>query len=234
MCGKFTQMLTWSQLVEYSSFIPSTPGEGQRTYTPMNALPVIHLDEDGQRVVRPMVWGYTNRLTAGQRTPRHMHARGETVDRTFATAFRFRRGIVVAKTFNEGEEIPVSYHDGVPADRTWTRQWTIRPRDGAPLGMAVIYDIFDGGRGPEREFVQVTTAANPLISRITDRMPLILQPQDWPLWLGEVRAPMIDVKTLVRTFDDDGAWDMSVEDPRKQPPRPRNPSPKPPSQGELF
>lgn len=234
MCGKFTQMLTWSEVVEYSSLIPAGPADRPRTFTPMGGAPVIHLDEDGRRVARPMVWGYTNRTVSGQRVPRHMHARGETVDRTFATAFRYRRGIVAAQTFNEGEEVPVHYSDGAASGRTWTRQWTIRPRDGQPLGMAVIYDIFDSGRGPEREFVQVTTAANSLITRITDRMPLILRPEDWPLWLGEVRAPMIDVKALVRTFDDDGAWEMAPEDPGKRPPRPRNPEPGPSSQGELF
>jgi putative SOS response-associated peptidase YedK len=234
MCGKFTQISGWSEVVDYADLIPTRPADRTRTFTPMNGVPVVHLDAEGERVVHPMVWGYTNRVATGHRIPRHMHARGETVDRTFATAFRFRRGIVFAQTFNVGEEVRVTYSDGAPSGRIWTRQWTVRPKDGQPLCMAVIYDIFDCGRGPEREFVQVTTAANPLISRITDRMPLILRPEDIPLWLGEVRAPIIDVKALIRVFDDEGAWEMTPEDPGKRPPRPRNPEPGPSSQGELF
>jgi putative SOS response-associated peptidase YedK len=31
----------------------------------------------------------------------------------------------------------------------------------------------------------VTCAANQAMARIHDRLPVILEPEDWPLWLGE-------------------------------------------------
>lgn len=69
----------------------------------------------------------------GYRKPKHMHARGETVDQksTWSDAFRYRRGFTWAHTFNESEEVPVLYDDGTPSKKTWTRQWTIKREDGS-------------------------------------------------------------------------------------------------------
>jgi putative SOS response-associated peptidase YedK len=232
MCGKFTQMASWRQVVDFSQPL-ETGGERPLSLTPMAAAAVIYLDADGRRATAPMSWAFTDRRKSGQRRPKHFHARGETIDKVFAGGFRFRRGLLLVRTFNEGEEVPVRYADGAPAGRTWTRQWTVKPSDGRPLAIGVIFDVFEQDRGPECEFVMVTTVANRLISRITDRMPLIVRPRDWGLWLGETRAPLLDVKALIQTFEDDGAWEMTVEDPARQPPRPRNPSSSG-AQGELF
>jgi putative SOS response-associated peptidase YedK len=36
-----------------------------------------------------------------------------------------------------------------------------------------------------RSFTIVTTGANDTLRPLHDRMPLVLEPDDWPLWLGE-------------------------------------------------
>ena len=36
-----------------------------------------------------------------------------------------------------------------------------------------------------RSFAIVTTAAGPDIAELHDRMPVIVEPANWPLWLGE-------------------------------------------------
>jgi putative SOS response-associated peptidase YedK len=50
----------------------------------------------------------------------------------------------------------------------------------------------------------VTTPPNALIARITDRMPAILPREAWTAWLGETDASLLDVKALLRTFEDGG------------------------------
>jgi putative SOS response-associated peptidase YedK len=241
MCGKFTQMASWAEVVEYANLFGASVNDSERLFTPMRAVPVVHLN-DGQppRLATPMVWGFTDRKRNGFRVPKHMHARGETVDRlpTFAEAFRYRRGITFAKTFNEGKEIDVLYDDGTPNGKKWTQQWVMKPKDGKPIIIAVIYDMFhvDPARGDEFEFVQVTTPANASIEPITDRMPLLLREEDVALWLGETNGSIEDVKALIKTFEFDPAeWDIIIEDPSKKPPRPRKPKPKTPEpQGDLF
>ncbi len=64
-------------------------------------------------------------------------------------------------------------------------------------------------------FIQVATPANALISRITDRMPAILQPEDWATWLGETDASPADVKAVLRTFEDGGNWTMTEQEARR-------------------
>jgi len=39
-----------------------------------------------------------------------------------------------------------------------------------------------------RTFTIMTTSANTDMARLHDRMPVILEPADWPAWLGEVEA----------------------------------------------
>lgn len=228
MCGKFTQMIEWSELVRISDLLgkPSDVAAPVRTLTPMRSAIVVHLGGDGQRIATPMTWGFTDREAHGRRKPRHMHARGETVDRlpTFADAFHERRGIVPVVTFNEGKEIAALGRDGKPNGKTKTQQWTIEPQTRKQLFIGVIFDEFDVGLGLEREFVMVTTSPNALIGQITDRMPLVLAEDDLPLWLGELRAPIEDVLALIRTRESGQDWSMQPEG--GEPPKA--------AQGELF
>jgi putative SOS response-associated peptidase YedK len=137
-------------------------------------------------------------------------------------AFYNRRGFTWAHGFNLAKEVPVFDDEGNITLKTWTQQWTIKPKDGKPIILAVIYDEFDVGKGPEFEFAQLTMPTNKILSSITDRMPVILRPEDLELWLGEVRAPMSEVKELIKTVEfNDDEWEIGPEDPTKKPPRPR-------------
>lgn len=222
MCGKFTQMASWREVWEYANLFGARPNDEVRTYTPLHTIGVVHVQEE-ERVVTPMVWGMTDRKPEGRRIPTGvMHARGETIDRKWSDPFRYRRGITWAKTFNLGKEMMVFDEDGDTTGKYWTQQWTIKPKNDKPIILGVIFDIFDVGKGPEYEFVQVTVPANAILEPISDRMPLILREEDVELWLGELPAPLEDVKALIRTteFNSD-EWDIGPEDPNKKPPRPR-------------
>jgi len=39
-----------------------------------------------------------------------------------------------------------------------------------------------------RSFVIMTTAPNAEMAELHDRMPVILEQQDWPTWLGEIEG----------------------------------------------
>jgi putative SOS response-associated peptidase YedK len=217
-------MASWKEVYEYANLLGAKSNDEVMTFTPMRTVPVVHLGNDGERLVTPMGWGFTDRKPEGRRAVKNMHARGETVHSkmTWADAFRHRRAITWAKSFNEGKEHLIFDEDGNPTAKTWTQQWTMKPKDDKPIILGVIYDVFDVGKGPEYEFAQVTVPANKIISNITDRMPLILREEDLELWLGELPAPIEDVMALIKTteFNED-EWDVGPEDPSKKPPRPR-------------
>jgi putative SOS response-associated peptidase YedK len=221
MCGKFTQMASWAEVVAFSRLLTAIPdGEPATVSTPMRIAKVMRLGEDGGRELAPMRWGFSKPANPSFK-PDHMHARAETIDTrpTFAGAFAERRGIVLVETFNEGEVL----------DNGRTKQWVVRPRDRKPIAIAVIWEEWVGDTGSEPTFVMVTVPPNPLIARITDRMPAILRQKDWAAWLGEQDAALQDVKALLRTFDDEGNWEMGEQAPARS-----SKAATPKAQGELF
>ncbi len=225
MCGKFTQMATWEEVVAFSQPLTAIPEDGPERgdvtiSTPMRIAKVIRLGEDGRPELAKMRWGFSKPGNPSFK-PDHMHARAETIDTrpTFAESFAERRGIVLVETFNEGEQLPSGK----------TRQWVIRPKDRKPIAIAVIWEEWVGDAGSEPTFVMVTVPPNELIGRITDRMPAILRQDDWRVWLGEDDTSLADVKALLKTFDDAGAWEMSEQAPTKS-----AKTAKRKAQGDLF
>ena len=216
MCGKFTQLYSWQDIVAYSRFLDGVKVVGDEVVvsTPMRFASILRLNAAGDREMVQMRWGFAGKDDLNPSRPKHMHARAETIDtlRTFADAFVNRRGILMVQTFNEGEEVG-----------SRTKQWTIVPRDGKPIAIAVIGEPWTNGTESLETFVMVTTPANALIGKITDRMPAILPRETWATWLGETDG---DAKAVLQTFDDDGGWTMGPQEGRNTVKQER--------QGELF
>jgi putative SOS response-associated peptidase YedK len=61
--------------------------------------------------------------------------------------------------------------------------------DGDPVAFGGIWEQW---RSPEGErlqtFATITTDANELLAPIQDRMPVIIEKADWPVWLGEAEG----------------------------------------------
>jgi putative SOS response-associated peptidase YedK len=58
----------------------------------------------------------------------------------------------------------------------------------------------------------VTVPANTLLTGLpTDRMPAVLAPEDWAVWLGEQPASAAEVKACLKTVDD-VRWTMTREE----------------------
>ena len=227
-------MSSWREVVEFSQPLTES-GSGEReggaegsndgivTYRVGGPLPVIIWDAEARtRRVVPMRWGFPD--PRDWRRPRPIHARSETVEakEPFRMPFHAgQRGIVVFRTFNEGEEVMK------PSGKTEIRQWTIDPQDGQPRGFAFVWQRFEGGDlpAPMLSCVMVTVPANELIRRTIKsqeddpRMPAILEDDAWPTWLGEVDATPDAAKAVLKTME--GVNWQSAPEPKK--PRPRKP-----------
>ena len=217
MCGKFTQMASWTDVAAFSQpLVATVEGAPVTVARPMRPARIIRLGKDAKRELVDMRWGFS-KPRKGNAKPDHIHARAETVDcrPRFCDAFGERRGVLLAETFNEGEELP----DGQ------RKQWVIRPKDRIPMAIAVIWEEWGEG---EPAFLPITVPANHLISRVTNRMLALLSQEDWPVWLGEADRPLREIKMLLGTFNEEGAWDM------KEQTRPAKPQAEAPRQMDLF
>jgi putative SOS response-associated peptidase YedK len=194
MCGKIRAKPSWTSATAPEGVAISAEEEST-TYRVMADLPVIVWD-GGDRQVLPMRWGFPD--PQDWRRPRPIHARAETIDSVpaFASAFRGgQRGIVLVESFNEAPESGAQ-HIVTPA---------------GPIGIAFIWKRFDIGGVAMLACVMVTVAANRLLEGLpTDRMPAVLAPEDWAIWLGEEEASPDAVKACLRTVED-VRWTMTRE-----------------------
>lgn len=144
---------------------------------PTTQIATIRAGED-RRLLAPMRWGF---LPHWYKTPSDgpllINARAETVAEkpAFRAACRERRCIIPASGFFEWTKDPEGKR--LP--------WYIRRTDETPIAFAGIWQDWERGDTAFRTCAIVTTAANEAMSAIHHRMPVILQPGDWPLWLGE-------------------------------------------------
>ena len=211
MCGKFTQMMSWGEYVTLAEMI-GAPQSAAETVTPMRFATVIALNHEGKRVARRMRWGLVP-PNAGDPMmgTKFIHARAETIETkpTFRDAFFNRRGLVVVNTFNEGEEVTPKK----------TQQYVITPRGRSATAIAVIWERWTRRDEALESFAMVTVPPNALIATITDRMPAVVDDDDWAVWLGEVPATVDEIKAVLKT----SALDMDMAKQEKKPPPPRPP-----------
>lgn len=233
-------MATWAEVVDFSQLLIAKPSNApEETATPMRWAPVLHLDANGKRVMTSMRWAFSKVDKArGFEYPEHMHARDDKLleSKLWRPHFEARRGLLIVTSFNEGQDVPTFKSDRVtPTGNTKTIQWTIRPKDGSRLAIAVIYRESQTPKGPVLEFVQVTTPANEGIAKFVvpdpdQRMPAVMAEADIPVWLGEVPATLEEVHKTLKTYEDGGAWDMRPEKTAKQ----VSPKPKSRPTDDLF
>ena len=241
MCGKFTAMMTWWEYCTLagcgtdgggSGGDAMDPGTMLGTFTPMATTPVLHLGPVRQRRITAMRWGwYDHKRDNPLKGFAHLHARAETIDNTptWIDAFHETRGVVFAKTFNIGEDLPNGK----------TKQWVCNRADEKPVAIAVLFDIREVPVfGLFKTFVMVTTEACTPLNMRDNRMPAILQtPDEIADWLGETGASPRELKMLLRPFD--GELVIREQNPPKppkepKPPKPARPNKSAPKQESLF
>ncbi|MEP2783141.1 MAG: SOS response-associated peptidase [Pseudoruegeria sp.] len=143
---------------------------------PTNDVPVVLGTAEARRNLVAMRWGFIpNWYKAPNDGPLLINARAETIAEkpAFRSACRARRCLLPVDGFYEwtkgpnGERLP----------------YYIRRKDDSPMVFAGIWQGW--GEDALRTCAMVTVAANAEMSEIHHRMPVILSPEDWPLWLGE-------------------------------------------------
>lgn len=178
MCGRFTMLMPVDQVARMFAALPSNdlPFSPNYNICPTNDLAVV-IGGEGRRLVS-MRWGFVPQwYKTVSDGPLLINARAETVAEkpAFREACRTRRCLIPATGFYE-------WAKGKDDARL---PWYFTRTDSEPVVFAGIWQQWDRGDAPVSSCAIVTTAASEAVSEIHHRMPVVLAPQDWALWLGE-------------------------------------------------
>jgi len=202
MCGRFTQQLSTSEFARIfgAETALDDPG-GHFNLAPMRKASVV-VERDARRAIVAYRWGLVPPWAKDPRVgSRMINARSETIATSpaFRAAFAKRRCIVPADAFYEWHRV----------GKGPSQPYVIRHADGTPLAFAGIWSVWrEPGAAeddePLRTFSIVTTSANEVLAPIHDRMPVIVPPDAWTLWLGAETAGPGELQALLRPAPPDG------------------------------
>jgi putative SOS response-associated peptidase YedK len=190
MCGRYATTLPADAIAALFALAGPLPNWAPTwNMAPTRSAPVVRLHpETHDRRLDLLRWGLVPHWIKDLKETRQpINARSETLASTpmFRDAYARRRCLVPADAFYEWQQV-----DGAKLP------WAIAREDGTPL---VFAGLWEGWRAPDgaviRSFTIVTTSACPTLRPLHERMPVVLEPQDWPPWLGETKG---DLARLLR------------------------------------
>ena len=180
MCGRFSLSKSVEAIAAAFDLDEVPVWEPRYNIAPTQMVATV-LQPQSDRQFHPMRWGL---IPSWAKDPamgaRLINARAETVAEkpSFRSAFRQRRCLVIADGFYE-----------------WQRQegkkqpFYFRLQDGQPFGFAGLWERWQAADGEVISCTIITTEANEVLRPIHERMPVMLNPKDYDLWLDpEVQA----------------------------------------------
>jgi len=184
MCGRYAAYRSVDEIRRIFATVNAPPNfDATWNMAPTQLAPVVRRHPaEATRHLDLLAWGLVPHWSKDPKKERKpINARSETVARLplFRDAFARRRCIVPVDAFYEWQEVEGAK---IPS--------AIARADGAPMALA---GLWEGWHGPEgqtlRSFTVLTTAACQALTHLHERMPVVLEPPDWALWLGEMEGP---------------------------------------------
>ena len=175
MCGRYL-ITTAPEAMRRLFGYPELPDFPPRyNIAPTQPVPIVRLWE-GRRQFALVRWGLVPSWVKDPRKFSLLHvARGETVNEkpAFKNAMKRRRCLVPADGFYEWTETGKR-----------KRPFFVRPKSADPIAFAGLWEAWMGPNGEEIESVAIiTTSANRTLGAVYERMPAILPPDAFDMWL---------------------------------------------------
>lgn len=195
MCGRFALAATGEEVAEHYQ-LPEVPFVVPRyNIAPTQPVAAVRLNDAGEREFTFFQWGL---IPSWAKDPtmasKLINARSETAAEkpAFRAAFKRRRCLLPATGFFEWRAV-----DGRK------QPMYIHPAAGGLFSLAGLWEIWHAPDGGMLETCTIlTTSPNALMEPIHNRMPVILDPLDYDLWLHP-DTPADQLHHLLRPFDAD-------------------------------
>jgi len=191
MCGRYTLRTPVDNLAERFE-IDDAPSSIAASYNiaPTQGVATV-LVEDGKRKLEMLHWGlipsWADDPSVGNKM---INARAESVAEkpSFRKAFRNHRCLVLADGFYEWQKTG-----------NGKQPYYIRMEDDSPFAFAGLWESWQNSRDI-RSTTIITTDANDVVSPIHNRMPVILHPEDYELWLDPDFDEKEPLTTLLKPY----------------------------------
>ena len=204
MCGRFALAFVKGFFTRFEVLDQSAKVEPRFNIAPSQTVPIV-LSESPNRVVQ-MKWGLVPFWAKDPKIGnRLINARAEGISKkpAFRTSVKRKRCIVPATGFFEwrradGRKVPYYVH----------------LKDNDFFAFAGLWDSWKDPDGKELlTFTIVTTTPNAMMSRIHDRMPVMLRREDEALWLEHRPLEDDELKRLFKPYPARpmGAYEVSAE-----------------------
>jgi len=187
MCGRFTQ--THSNFEIANTFNLSDLPQIKPRYNiapSQEVATIIASDLNNSRQFQWLRWGLIPHWSARESIGHKLiNARAETVREkpAFKTAFQHHRCLIIADGFYEWQPLPSQDRDRRQT-KTTKQPFHIRRINFQLWAFAGLWSTWTNSQGTNLYTCTIlTTTANKTLMPIHKRMPLILNPQDYDLWL---------------------------------------------------
>lgn len=198
MCGRFTLAAPASVLASLFDVQPEPQLAPRFNIAPTQPVAIVRMNQDGTaRAWTHVRWGL---IPSWAKDPsigaRMINARSETVaDKpSFRAAYKRRRCLVPTDGFYEWKKVAGG-----------KQPYHITVNQGQPFAIAGLWESWHGPDGMDLQTCTLlTTEANALMRPLHDRMPVILAPEDYEMWLttdGEDPTELSLLRHLLRPFD---------------------------------
>ena len=216
MCGRFSLTATPEEVRELFGLLELEAFPARYNIAPTQPILVIIAGEKAEpgsnlpeRRAVLVRWGLTPGWVKDPKDfPLLINARAETAigKASFRAAMRHRRILVPASGFYEWHRPPKE--SGEKSQAYW-----IRPKKGGIVAFAGLMETWASADGSEVDTGAILTiGANPSIARIHDRMPVVIQPEDFSRWLDCKTQEPREVADLLKPADMDYFEAIAVSD----------------------
>ena len=190
MCGRYARHSTVREFAELFGAQGELELSSGFNVAPTQRVLIARETRDGERRLDMLRWGLVPYWSKGPDSRYSMiNARADTVDTkpSYRAAFRRRRCLIAANGFYEWQR-----------GENGKQPFFIGLSDGRPFGMAGVWERW---QGDDERIIEscaiVTTDANDRLAGIHDRMPVILPPAAYRLWLDRSCSDVQVLKPLL-------------------------------------
>jgi putative SOS response-associated peptidase YedK len=196
MCGRFTLRSSPTLIADVFNLVDPPALSPHFNIAPSQRVAVIRDEaKTHKRELAMLKWGLIPFWADDPKIGAKMaNARSKTAATkpSFRRAFKSRRCLIVADGFYERQKT-----DGAK------QPYFIRMKDERPFGIAGLWERWDKQGEPIESCAILTTDANEVMQPIHDRMPVIIPPKQFDVWLDPKVIDEKVVTEMLRRFRSD-------------------------------